>query len=265
MSSSEFSSLSKLKIWFFNLLAFSFWIFIVIHFLFCKSCIALIKMTKKQNFRTSRKTRRRGKSSSMFISSGREEIATVTTQQNLTTITAFPLVPTFIPGSRLEQLALTFSQFKIISSVFQFVPVASSTTIGRFAGAFTFDTTENPPTNAEEIIQMSRAVYGNLWRSHSCVYPRGSQEKKRFPTIRRARLLSLNPSDQQEFIPATFVFATDSFPSNGLLVGHIYWHYKLQFFNPTVADVEDSGGATINFSSLYNDLADKYPDEDEED
>jgi len=212
--------------------------------------------------RNSRKQRIRNK----FVSSGSEEIISVTTGNNAFSGGNFPVVPTFNEANRLAQLALTFSQYRILHSRFEYVPQVSSTTNGRIALALLYDTHDHSPSTVVDIIQMASSSYGNLWTNHSVTMPPRSPEKRRYATISQSSLLALDGVQQQEYVPAVLTYATDS-STNGLNVGVIIWHYTIEFFNPNMVSSEDT---SLGPQSLLAGLKDnhshliRFNDEDEE-
>lgn len=180
--------------------------------------------------RRSRRRNNRPAPQQSFIDTGSVSVASIFAGNSFA-VNVFPLVPTIVPGSRLAQLALTFSQFNIISSTVSYVAQAASNIDGRFVMAYAFDTRENPPTSLNQIVQTSRSVYGPLWRNHNARLPRRSSEKRRYAVIGRDDLLALSPEDQQQFVPAVCLFANGESSATSR-VGNLIWHYKIQFFNP---------------------------------
>ena len=221
-----------------------------------------------KRFRTSRPRRRsrrnRRRSGQSILLRGTQRISGITGTTN-DTFAGFPVIPTFAIGTRLAQIASTFSQFSIVSSTFRYVPKCSTTTAGRIAGTFLFDTRDQPPDSIDDMLQMTRVRVGQLWRQHRFRLPRRSAEKRRYPTISSSALLALSPVEQQEFVPATFIYGSTS-PQNGIALGDIVWHYSIRFFNPTLSELDPSGVSSL-FQTLrldhYNDSS-SVEDDDED-
>ena len=191
---------------------------------------------------------RRNRASNNCVVSGHEEMDLVVTGSSAFSGGVIPLLPSTNTTSRLSQLSLCFSQFSIVRSSFTYVPQVGSNINGRIAMAFAFDTRDQQPDDLLTIIQMSKSVYGTLWRKHTCVMPPRSSEKRRYATITPNALISLTPAEQQIYVPATLVFGTDS-STNGLAVGSIIWNYTIKFYNPNMPtlDISTSTGLLANF------------------
>lgn len=211
---------------------------------------------RRSNRPARRQPRARRSGPASFIDTGSVSVASIFAGDSFA-VNVFPLVPTIVPGSRLAQLALTFSQFRIISTTVSYVAQAPSTIDGRFVMAYAFDTRENPPTTLNQIVQTARSVYGPLWRNHNARLPRASSEKRRYAVIARDDLLNLSPEDQQQYVPAVCIFANGE-SSASSRVGNLVWHYKIQFFNPLSPEADTPstsrnglmGGLSLSLSRL---------------
>jgi len=183
-----------------------------------------------------RRNKNRMPNSAAFVTSGQQELTqlTIGTPSGTFVGAQIPLIPTFEPTSRLGVLALQFSQYSIIGSSVQFVSQTTTSTSGRLALAWTFDTIDSDPVNVHQILQISRAKTGVLWKNHSSKMSRNSPEKRRFPVIDSALYVNLSSQDKQIYTPASIIYGTDGSAQSGLLVGTLIWHYKIAFYNPNV-------------------------------
>jgi len=130
---------------------------------------------------------------------------------------------------------------------------------GRIAMAYAFDARDQQPSDVTDIIQMSKSVYGTLWRRHTARLPTRSCEKRRYATIAPAALAGLSPADQQIYVPAILVWGSDS-STNGLTTGSIIWHYKIKFYNSNMPNLD-----IATSSGLLKDYDWQIEEDDDED
>lgn len=169
------------------------------------------------------------------ITSGSMELIDVSVAGATFTGGALRLIPSFQAGSRLDILASQYSQYNIISSVVQYKTVTTTNTSGRVALAWSFDLKDPDPQSVAQIIQTARSRDDVPWKNFQSRCPRRPAEKRRYAYIDSASYVLLSLADQQAYTPASVIFGVDSSQQNGLLVGKLIWHYKIQFFNPNFA------------------------------
>lgn len=181
-------------------------------------------------------------------------------------INVFPLIPTIVPGSRLANMAASFSQYQIISSTVEYASQAPSNIDGRVVLAFAFDTREAPPTTLNEIAESAGATYGALWKNHRCRLAPRSSEKRRYAVVSRADLLAMDPEEQQIFVPAVSLFATgDSTATSANRCGTLFWRYKIRFFNPIYPAAETSSAGLLSITAQPERRQIGGPEDDEGD
>lgn len=146
-----------------------------------------------------------------------------------------------------------FEYYRMLSLVYRYVPICTTTTSGGITMTFNYDSNEPAFANQDTMAAYEGSTTGALWTQVGIKFIRALEQKQRDGKYFIRTGAQPENTDIREYDVATFQYRVDNAPANTTL-GRLYVDYDVEFMCPRSAQPE----ATASYYATSDGGADTY-------
>jgi hypothetical protein len=149
----------------------------------------------------------------------------------------------------LSTIAVNFSKFRFRSLIFEYEPMASTSTTGTVGLAFDPNSYDSIPPGKAAFYSFANSVRSAPWQAVSLSVALGNMRQP------PGGFFVWNgtgapPNERLEYLTGQFMYLTDQQSATGIAVGEIYVRYVIDLYQPLQAGVTASGSGSLGSGQL---------------